>query len=80
MDFDRAFRIGDDGRGAQLQPENGASKGHSVAVRAARKRKTLSRSLRLNQRDEILQFEYRFGILAARAGPGRNCVESDVGK
>jgi len=31
LDLDGAFRIGDVGRGAQLLPENGTSKDHSVA-------------------------------------------------
>jgi hypothetical protein len=57
MDFDCAFRIGDLRRGAQLLLENGASKDHSVTVGAAKDLKTLPRSLRLNQQDEILQFE-----------------------
>jgi len=57
VDFDRAFRTGDDGRGAQLLSQNGTSQDHSVAVSVAHKAETLARSRRLNQQDEILQCE-----------------------
>src|SRR2546429_5603409 len=40
LDLDGAFRIGDVGRGAQLLPENGTSKDHSVAAQV----ETLPRS------------------------------------
>src|SRR2546429_2740432 len=75
LDLDGAFRIGDVGRGAQLLPENGTSKDHSVAAQV----ETLPRSPRLNQQDEILQMDWRCDILAARADLDRNRTESGVG-
>src|SRR5256884_3953716 len=58
LDLDGAFRIGDVGRGAQLLPENGTSKDHSVAAQV----ETLPRSPRLNQQDEILQMDWSLDV------------------
>jgi len=41
LDLDGAFRIGDVGRGAQLLPENGTSKDHSVAARPTERKRYL---------------------------------------
>src|SRR2546428_12023665 len=41
---------------------------------------TLARSFRLNQGDEVLQFEWRRGTLAARGGLDRYRAGSGIGK